>query len=283
MADLSKKPVVPAWLESRVRQRLSELVRQASAKLGKPIPPPTVSFDLRGRTAGQAFLAKNHIRLNAVLLAENIVDFMEDTIPHELAHLLTHRVYGRRASAHGPEWQHMMRDVFNVAPSRCHRLDTTRASVSKAEWMYHCGCPGKVHELTARRHNTIQRGGAYLCKLCGSRLVFSARKNVAAEMRNAPTTAQVAYAGLLAQKAGVELPDDVRRDRAACKAFIDQHIAAEKRVPPTTASKRPASDGPPTEKQLAFAQSLAARMGEVVPEEALHSKRKMSEWLAARA
>ena len=60
-----------------------------------------------GRRAGLAFLESGRIELNAPLLAEH-PDRIDETLAHELAHLVAWRRHGSACRLHGPEWQDLL-------------------------------------------------------------------------------------------------------------------------------------------------------------------------------
>ena len=139
---------------------------KANAHLGSNYPEPKVSYRQRGTTAGTAHLSQWEIRLNAVLLTENGQPFIDDVVPHELAHLLVYRQFGR-VSPHGSQWRWMMEEVLGVPASRTHAFDV--ASVQGKTFGYRCNC--QLHRLTVRRHNKILRKESeYRCKKCGALL-----------------------------------------------------------------------------------------------------------------
>ena len=84
-------------------RRLREKLAQANLKLGRNYPEPKLSYTQRGTSAGTAWLESYEIRLNPVLLLENSEAFIEEVVPHELAHLLVWKHFGRVAP-HGKEW-----------------------------------------------------------------------------------------------------------------------------------------------------------------------------------
>nr|VXZ92263.1 SprT-like family [Klebsiella pneumoniae] len=110
---------------------------------------------------------ENEIRLNPVLLLENQREFIDEVVPHELAHLLVWQHFGRVAP-HGKEWKWMMESVLGVPARRTHRFEL--ASVRQNTFPYRCRC--QQHQLTVRRHNRVVRGEAtYRCVRCGDLLV----------------------------------------------------------------------------------------------------------------
>lgn len=119
---------VPQHIQQRCVDRIVEcqkLVKTAMAS-------PTVSFDLRGTTAGEAYSDKNHIRLNGQLLNENTEHFIEQTVGHEWAHLAARHLHGPRIRSHGPEWKSVMVKL-GLDPARCHTYATQKARVVKAK------------------------------------------------------------------------------------------------------------------------------------------------------
>jgi SprT protein len=256
------------------------------------MPMPTVSFDLRGKKGGQAFLTKNHIRLNSVLLAENAEKFIEQTVGHEVAHLATHAKHGRGISPHGDEWQAMMR-AFGLEPLRCHRYDTTNSAVGES-FAFVCGC-ATPHLLGTR---TLKSGlaGRRKCKKCKEILrpkdatLRASASGATAQPSSAPralaipprvparpaatvnakvtmpTDAMVRFANDLARRHGLRLPAAVLRDFSACSQFIEE-------------AKKLSAPELPTERQLAYASRLASQHGVTVPPAALKSRVALSIWL----
>ena len=76
---------------------LRENLAKANLKLGRHYPEPVLVYQQRGTSAGTAWLEKNEIRLNPVLLLENQQAFIDEVVPHELAHLLVWKHFGRVA------------------------------------------------------------------------------------------------------------------------------------------------------------------------------------------
>ncbi len=141
--------------------------RQCESQAGTPLCGTDAGLPQRGTSAGTAWLEKNEIRLNPVLLLENQREFIDEVVPHELAHLLVWQHFGRVAP-HGKEWKWMMESVLGVPARRTHRFEL--ASVRQNTFPYRCRC--QQHQLTVRRHNRVVRGEAtYRCVRCGDLLV----------------------------------------------------------------------------------------------------------------
>lgn len=138
----------------------------ACQRLERHYPEPKILWNQRGTAAGTAWPDTNEIRLNPVLLMENQQAFIDEVVPHELAHLLVWQHFGRVAP-HGKEWKWMMETVLNVPARRTHRF--AMDSLPRKTFPYHCACQN--HQLTVRRHNRVLRGEAeYRCVHCGTPL-----------------------------------------------------------------------------------------------------------------
>ena len=311
-----KELPLSAALKLRCKQRVAQCV-SVYVSAGFSFSMPTISFDLRGRTAGKAFLQKNHVQFNAVLLGENAEKFIEQTVGHEVAHLATFARYGRKAAAHGVEWQNSMR-VIGLQPDRCHSFDTANSTLAKADHRYVCAC--KEHWLTPRKHSTAQKRGLR-CLRCSatlqhapngqeyrtaelrppaSRPSLRARSPrqplVPAPIRRPPgypralpapvqrtsTEAMRKYAQSLAGSRGLSLTPALLSSFDALSQFISQAKALpDRRARPPSAVPAPeavAVEGP-TEKQLAYAEFLARSKGQGVPPSARASRAAISAWI----
>ena len=95
---------------------------------------------------------------------------LEGTVPHEVAHYITHELFGlHRIRPHGREWKAVMAG-FDADPAVTCNFDLSGIPQRvERRYTYHCACGS--HELSARRHNRIQRGrGRYECLVCRTEL-----------------------------------------------------------------------------------------------------------------
>ncbi|WP_201245780.1 SprT-like domain-containing protein [Halochromatium salexigens] len=135
-----------------------------------------IRFDLRGKSAGQVRIRPDGralIRYNLELLKRGGADFIEETIPHEVAHVLAYQCHGPGIRPHGAEWQRIMR-MLGAEPTRCHDYDVSGLETRTLHYFdYHCGC--MAHRLSSIRHNKVAKGQRYLCKRCGEPLKRGSR------------------------------------------------------------------------------------------------------------
>jgi SprT protein len=125
---------------------------------------PTVTFDLRGSDAGEAFVPFNLINLNMTLFRENFDDYVFNTIPHELAHVWQGQLK-LRGQPHGREWKSLMKRL-GAPPIRCHNLLTDAAESRTGNFLYRCLCrPANMVGLEL--HRKIQQNPqAFRCDRC---------------------------------------------------------------------------------------------------------------------
>ena len=110
-------------LKLQAQRQLKQSLALANQFFNKEFTIPVMHFELRGQKAGVAYLQQNEIRLNPVLLAENGAAFIQQVVPHELAHLLVYQQFGR-VQPHGKEWKMMMEQVLGVPAHIYHKFST---------------------------------------------------------------------------------------------------------------------------------------------------------------
>ncbi|MGR5065800.1 SprT family zinc-dependent metalloprotease [Photobacterium sp. DNB22_13_2] len=155
-------------LQNQVTERVKQCITQANQRLNKRLTMPEVRFSQRGKIAGSARLQGWEVRFNPVLLEENPDAFLNEVVPHEVAHLVVFKLFGK-VRPHGKEWQIIMQEVFGVTPRTTHSFDVS--SVQGQTFRYRCQC--NEYQMTVRRHNKVQRGQAhYRCRQCGHTLAL---------------------------------------------------------------------------------------------------------------
>lgn len=182
--ELQKKLHVTQDKKNKVDTAVQDCLFMAERLFGKGVVAPEVMYDLVGRAAGQAvydrFGKSPHvIRINPILLNENEEYIINQTVPHEMAHVVVNQFYnarGIRVGSHGAEWKRVMRH-FGLQPDRCHNLDTTsvRAIRGGVEYHFHCNCLERVYKLSKTKYNRYVDGVSYRCPRCKGQLRFDKR------------------------------------------------------------------------------------------------------------
>ena len=166
-------------ITARIRDRTHELLQMSiplCASHRVPTPDPEIRFDLRGQAAGQMQWcsgSRPQLRFNLDLAKLHERDFLENTVTHEVAHLITTACHGR-TRPHGAEWSTIMNFLGVSDPKRCHEypLDETKVRRQR-RWTYHCDCA--THEISTTRHKRLLSGETlYHCRRCGTPLTPNA-------------------------------------------------------------------------------------------------------------
>ena len=142
------------------------------------VPMPAVRFDLQGRTAGMAVYGPRHtretpalLRVNADLLWRYPDEMIDETIPHEVAHVVTRWAWGGRVAPHGREWKSIMR-AFGKEPTRCHTMETTSARRTP-RYPYRCACEKTVYLGQVRHRRALKQPRRYICPRCRNTLIYT--------------------------------------------------------------------------------------------------------------
>lgn len=136
--------------------------------------PIDIIFKRSGTTAGHCNYSKKELMFQLDLAEHNATEFINQIVPHEVAHYIQRAVYGYNANVktHGREWKFIMSRVFNIRPDRCHAFDTSVTKTKrKKRFEYRCNC--KSHEITSIMHNRmLLNKKRYMCCLCRTEISF---------------------------------------------------------------------------------------------------------------
>jgi SprT protein len=134
-------------------------------KLNIPVDNLKVEFGLSNSIAGTAYTHSRRIKYNITLAKENQSDFINETIPHEVAHILANRYYQSNCG-HKAGWKRVML-LLGKTPSRCHSYDVS--NVGRKKIKYNCPC-GESFYVGINLHGKIQNGSNHYCTKCKTRL-----------------------------------------------------------------------------------------------------------------
>ena len=170
-------------LEKAVRDKIEATLEICRKKYGKPLPMPTLKFRQSGRIGGyyqppQAFWGKPElISINPDYFKNHYDEQLNVTVPHEVAHYVTHHVFGN-VQSHGREWASVMRAI-GLPTDRCHTFSLEGVKTREVAKPYHyaCGCDIK-HNLTKQKHLKCQSNisifgkTGYTCRRCRKPLTY---------------------------------------------------------------------------------------------------------------
>jgi SprT protein len=163
-------------MQNDILNKVEESFLKAERYYNRTFPRPKVIFKRNGTTAGYARRDLSLLMFQLDLAESNKQDFMDNTVPHEVAHIIQFVLYPR-SSAHGYEWKSIMTRVMNISPDRCHSYDTSVTVVKKqTTHLYSCGC-GKEFNVTQTMHNKILKGSNRVCARCRGRLILKKMGN----------------------------------------------------------------------------------------------------------
>lgn len=149
-------------LKQQVTQRITYLSDLIEQSLGHIIALPRIKYIGRGTNAGMANSLSWTLTFNSVLLADNQNDFIEHTVAHEYAHLITDHLHGIQQFPHGNKWQKIMK-VFNVPATVTHQYDISKLIDQTRVWL--CAC--QSHYVSLHVAKQLQSGNRYACPHCG--------------------------------------------------------------------------------------------------------------------
>lgn len=148
-------------MKDAVKTAVHHFIDMANEKYDMDMPYPTIMYKVRGTCGGKAHLREWAVNFNEGLLVDNLSEYLNQTVPHEVAHLVDFRKHGiqykrtRRGPvqvAHGATFYKIMRD-FGVKEKRTHSMDVSKVKQTRktTKYVYTCTCGAEV-TLGAIRH-----------------------------------------------------------------------------------------------------------------------------------
>jgi len=160
-------------LKRKAIEAIEDCVKLGNSLFNCNMPTPKADFSITGRVGGKYSSSTHSVMVNPILFSENVIDYLQNAIPHEVAHAFQRHIYGhykgfKRVMPHGVEWKNIM-IALGKTPSRCHNYDTSNASSRTRnvarDYTYVCDC--RTHHLTSIKHNRIQSNkSSYRCCFC---------------------------------------------------------------------------------------------------------------------
>lgn len=133
-------------LKLKINRKVKHCIRLAEDYYDVHLLIPKIIFKNMGPIAG-LFDFNDYgdpvIYLNTTLLLENKKDFLDVTIPHEVAHQVA-MIVSPNGAPHGKRWKEVMQ-VFGVDSSEFHTYDITNAykNIKKRQTLYCAACGKK--------------------------------------------------------------------------------------------------------------------------------------------
>jgi len=180
---LNMESMTASELKSKAIESIKHYTDLGNKVFNTNMTYPKADFSLRGTVGGKYATSRHTVIVNMILFAENVDKYLNQTIPHEVAHAFQRHIYGhykqsgysvKRIMPHGNEWKRIMLSM-GKDPKRCHNYDTsnsTARTVSR-DYSYSCNC-NTPHNLTVTRHRRMQSNKAvYRCVHCKAALRYN--------------------------------------------------------------------------------------------------------------
>ena len=125
-----EQTLLNAQLRKEILAKIEECYKMAEKHYERKIPrPKEVRFDLKGRVGGTATYSQDLLRFHLVFCVENKKDYINQTVPHECAHLINYHVNKpapgkKKLMPHGKEWKAVM-EVLGIPARVTHSYDMT--------------------------------------------------------------------------------------------------------------------------------------------------------------
>lgn len=160
---------------SEVEQKCHDLIAKGNALFGTNVKLASIGWDLRGRAAGMAKRSGlvYSVRFNLEAKRLDPTHFFNETVPHEIAHLIVFELTltGRsRDRGHGRDFKRVCRALGGTG-ARCHNIALTKArTVKKHKYILPSG---RVIEVTSIMHGKIQKGQGRRMRDTGERIAYN--------------------------------------------------------------------------------------------------------------
>ena len=162
-------------IKGQILHRTKELLDYARRHYALSHTPLDIRFEKEGRGGGSAgkTAGRYYLNFNLALARENLDEYLNQVIGHELSHIIDLWLHKDVSSHHGYEWQCIMVQCYGLVPARCHRMDTSGVSTRMSRnHVYRCSGCGREYNLTDILHRKIQHGQYRICNDCRSGIII---------------------------------------------------------------------------------------------------------------
>jgi predicted SprT family Zn-dependent metalloprotease len=172
--------MVPAHIVARVDNRINELLGIVRNRNCTDFAKPNLLLEFfpNHREAGVFSYPTDTLWFNPIFLTALPDYYIEHVIPHEFAHVIQFRQYGKLIDDHGAEWRGALELIQAPDVEVYHNIDPSifdEYASNGTPHVYSCGCPGHVKYITFgnRRHRLITMGEMdAICPVCNEQFQF---------------------------------------------------------------------------------------------------------------
>ncbi len=139
-------------------------------------PIAVINTQRRSTIAGKAYMgSRPRVWIN-VAVHQVKPEMLEDTVAHEVAHIISYALHGSDGGDHGHHWQRTMK-ALGQTPDRTYSGTDEQLLAGKnmTRHIYRCEC-GYELNMSAKRHNNILRGSVVFHKGCRGKTLTYVRQ-----------------------------------------------------------------------------------------------------------
>lgn len=164
-------------MKNQIETKIKEVIALAERLYGFDITfeELNITYHAKGKAAGYAWYkgfqgARQYgLKFSSEAASINMADMLEDTIPHEVAHLVNFAL-PHTGKDHNQGWKRVCIALGGTG-ERCYdgsKMVLTPAKISR-KWLYKASCGTEV-ELSTKMHNQIQRGSTRSLRRTGGQI-----------------------------------------------------------------------------------------------------------------
>ena len=166
-------------IKAAIEASVHHYVDMANEKLDAGLDYPEITYKVKGGVGGRAY-GYRRVDFNMGLIVDNMSEYLNHVVPHEVAHLVVEKKYGTeytftrsgkpRRVSHGTKFKMVMR-TFGIFRSRyaSHNMDVSKVKKTRKTSKFACKCTGCGWEGTigAIRAKKMISGVATYSHKCG--------------------------------------------------------------------------------------------------------------------
>lgn len=147
--------------------KVNEVVAQANKMYKVQTEIASVEFFSKGVAAGRAYPYAKKLEFNEVLARENPTTFQQ-TVIHEVAHMVTRENYPYAKQDHGPEFRKVIASLGGDTATY-HNYDVSSVQITRRKTRYEVKCDCQSHWVTKKTASNAKFGFVVIrCKRCGN-------------------------------------------------------------------------------------------------------------------
>lgn len=140
----------------KIENKTVKSIQKAEKYFGKTFEIPEIRYDLNSwKCAAMYYCAKPIIRFNLDIYALYPQEYIQITVPHEVAHHINAMI--NQKFDHGAEWKKIMKQIYDLKPNVYHNFNTSslRKPRKQTTYLYECELCKEQFLVSAIMHSKI--------------------------------------------------------------------------------------------------------------------------------